>query len=117
MGGRDVDLIAPARVGTAVDKGKLERDGRVKVIEERAPAVEDSGLVLRGRHRVIDVLIGHGFGKQAVRELAHAVRQQAHIGNGLLGREGTAAPPLPFSPDGSALWAFCFLQQAPPFSP
>ena len=114
MGGRDVDLIPPARVGTAVDEGELKRDRCVKIVEKRAPAVEDGRLIFCGRHGIVDVLIGHGFGKQTVRELAYAVRQHPHIRDGLLGREGT---PVPFSSDGSALLAFCLLQQAPPFSP
>ena len=34
LGGRDIHLVAAAVTGTAVDKGKLERQRAVKVIEE-----------------------------------------------------------------------------------
>ena len=43
----NVHLIAPGGLRSAVDKGELERDRAVKVIEKGAPAVEDSRLILR----------------------------------------------------------------------
>ena len=42
----DIDGITVSRPGAVVDKGKLERQGVVKVIEKRAIAVENSGLIV-----------------------------------------------------------------------
>ena len=105
LGGRDIDLVAAAVTGSAVDKGKLERQGAVKVIEERAPAAENGRLILGGCHGIVDVLVFHGFRVKAAGELAHAVRVHRHIGDGLLGRQSGPA----FSgPSGAALgFSFC----------
>ena len=74
-------------MGPAVDKGELERQGAVKVIEKGAPPAEDGRLILGGCHGVVDVLVFHGFGVEPAGELAHAVRVHGDIGDGLLGGE------------------------------
>ena len=108
--GGDIDLIPGGSSGTAVDERELERQGAVKVIEERAPAAENGGLILRGRHGVIDVLVFHRFGKDVARKLADAVRVHHHIGDRLLGRQrGPAVNTFGFT------FGLCFPQQAPPF--
>ena len=111
--GRDIHLVPAGAVSPAVDKGELERQGAVKVVEKGAPAVEDGGLILRGRHRVIDVLVFHSFGEQAAGELAHPVRVHRHIGDGLLGGHSPPAPAV--SPCGLFSLRVCFLQSHPPF--
>ena len=98
---RDIHLVAVGAAGTAVDKGELKGQGTVEVVEERAPPAEDGGLILSGRHGVVDVLIFHGLGIDAAGELTHPVRVHRHIGDGLLG--GYHRPALiPF-----CVW-FCF---------
>ncbi len=94
----DIHLVPAGAVGPAVDKGELERQGAVKVVEKGAPAAEDGGLILRGRNRVVDVLIFHGLGEQAAGELAHPVRVHRHIGDGLLGGELRPPPTVAVSP-------------------
>ena len=76
-----------------VDERELEREGAVKVVEGAAPAVEDGGLVLAGGHGVVDVLVGDGFCVEALPHPANAVFQHLHIGDGLLGGEGTLTGP------------------------
>ena len=85
LGGLDIHLVAAPGSGAAIDKGELERQGTVKVVEERTPAPEDGRLILRRSHGIVDVLVFHGFGEQAVGELTNAVREHPHIGDGLLG--------------------------------
>ena len=112
LGGLDIHLIAAPGAGAAIDKGELERQGAVKVVEERTPAPEDSRLILRRSHGIIDVLVFHGFGEQAVGELTNAVREHPHIRDGLLGGYGGRAitgPDQAFS----FLWASG--QKHPPF--
>ena len=120
----DIYLVPAGGVGTAVDEGELERQGAVKVVEKGAPAVEDGRLVLRGRHRVVDVLIFrhrvvdvlifHGLGEQAAGELTHPVRVHRHIGDRLLGGHHAPAPAV--SPCGPFSLRVCALQSHPPFS-
>ena len=82
---RDVHLVAVGAAGTAVDKGELKGQGTVEVVEKRAPPAEDGGLILGGRHGVVDVLIFHGLGVEPAGELTDPVRVHRHIGDGLLG--------------------------------
>ena len=111
--GGDIHLVPAGAVGPAVDKGELERQGAVKVVEEGAPAAENSGLILAACHRVVDVLIFHGLGEQAAGELTHPVRVHRHIGDGLLGGHSPPAPAV--SPCGLFSLRVCFLQSHPPF--
>ena len=83
--GGDVHMVAAGGVGAAVDKGELDGERAVEVVEERAPPAEYRGLILGGCHGVVDVLIFHGLCVEPAGELAHAVRVHRHIGDGLLG--------------------------------
>ena len=84
----DIHLVAAAVTGPAIDKGKLERQRAVKVIEKGTPAAEDGSLILRGRHGVIDVLVFHSFAVKPAGELTHPVRVHGDIGDSLLSGEG-----------------------------
>ena len=109
----DIDLVLAPGTGAAVDKGELERQGAVKVIEKRAPPAENRRLILGRSHGIIDVLIFHGFRVEPTGELAHPVRVHHQVRDRLLGRQRS----FPVSGlSGAALWAFCFLQSHPPFS-
>ena len=109
----DIDLVLAPGTGAAVDKGELERQGAVKVIEKRAPPAENRRLILGRSHGIIDVLIFHGFRVEPTGELAHPVRVHHQIRDRLLGRQRS----FPVSGlSGAALWAVCFLQSHPPFS-
>ncbi len=89
----------------------LEREGGIKVVQKRAPAVEDGGLILGGRYGVVDVLTGHRPGEHLAGDLTHPVWEHPHIGDGLLG--GQDRPAL-------ISVSFCrfslLLQQEPPSS-
>ena len=110
--GGDVHLIAAGGVGAAVDKGELDGEGAVEVVEERAPPAENRGLILSGCHGIVDVLIFHGLCVEPAGELAHAVRVHRHIGDGLLGGQRRPA----FSPSWAALVVYAF-HSVPPFPP
>ena len=107
----DVYLVAAPGMGTAVDKGKLERQSAVKVVEERAPAAENRRLILGACHGIIDVLIFHGLCIEPAGELAHPVRVHRQIGDCLLDGQGRPA----VTPSGT-VFAFCLSQSHPPFS-
>ncbi len=113
FGHRDIDLIPTPCAGAPIDKGKLERQGAIKVIQERAPAAENGSLILSGRNGIIDVLVLDGFCVKVSGELAYPVRVHRHIGDGLLGRQRRLA----FSgPCRDALFCLRFLQYVfPPF--
>ena len=83
---RDVDAVSVFGPGTVVDKGKLKRQGAVKIVEKRAVAVKDSGLIVRRRNRIVDVLVLDGFGVEALPHLADTVPEHFHIRDGLLCR-------------------------------
>ena len=83
LGGRDIHLVTAAVTGAAVDKGKLERQRAVKVMEERTPAAKDGRLILGGRYGIVDVLVFHGFCINAAGELAHTVWVHGDIRNRL----------------------------------
>ena len=110
VGHRDIDLVPAAAPGTVVNERELEREGAVKVVEEAAPAVEDSGLVLAGGHGIIYVLVGDGFGIEALPYPANAVFQHFHIGDGLLCGEGAPTGPCTSGAFGS--WV---QKRTPPF--
>ena len=57
----------------------LEREGGIKVVQKRAPAVEDGGLILGGRYGVVDVLTGHRPGEHLAGDLTHPVWEHPHI--------------------------------------
>ena len=97
---------------SAVDKGKLERQRGIKVVEERAPAAENRRLILGACHRIVDVLIFHCLCIEPTGELAHSVRVHHQIRDRLLGGQGR----FPFSGlSGAALLVFCCFQSHPPF--
>ena len=80
VGHGDIDLVPAAAPGAVVDEGELEREGAVKVVEEAAPAVEDGGLVLAGGYGIVNILVGDGFGVEALPHPANTVFQHFHIG-------------------------------------
>ena len=84
----DIHLVAAPGAAAAVDKGKLERQRTVKIIQPRTPAAENGRLILGGRNGIVDVLIFQRFCVDTAGELTNAVWQHPHIGNGLLGRYG-----------------------------
>ena len=84
----DIHLVAAPGAAAAVDKGKLERQRTVKIIQPRTPAAENGRLILGGRNGIVDVLIFQRLCVNTSGELTNAVRQHPHIGNGLLGRYG-----------------------------
>ena len=96
-----------------VDKGELERQGAVEVVQERTPPAENGRLILGRRNGIVDVLIGDGFGVVAVPHPANAVFQHFQVGNGLLGGEGRPA----LTPCGAVFGSLIFLQSVPPFPP
>ena len=109
----DIDFVLAPGTGAAVDKGELERQGAVKVIEKRAPPAENRRLILGRSHGIIDVLIFHGFRVEPTRELAHPVRVHHQIGDRLLGGQGRPV----FSLCGfSSAGLSCLSQSHPPFS-
>ena len=113
LGRGNVYLVLAPGTGAAVDKGELERQGAVEVVEERAPPAENRRLILRRRNGIVDVLIFHRLCVEPAGELAHPVRVHHQIGDGLLGGQRR----FPVSGlSGAALWAFCVLQSHPPFS-
>ena len=83
----NVDLLGDVflRCGE-VDKGELELDGGIEVIEEITPAVKDRRLVLVLRELVVDVLETDGFHIAAVRDPADAVRVHPLIRDTVLRR-------------------------------
>ena len=84
--GRDGDTVGEGLLGRRqVQKGQLETDGAVKIVEEIAPAFKDGGLVLVLAELVVDVLELDGFRVAAIRHLADAVRPHPFIGNAVLG--------------------------------
>ena len=82
---RDIHLVAVGAAAASVDKGKLERQRTVKIIQARAPPADNGSLILRGRHGIIDVLIFQRLCVKPAGELADPVRVHGDIGNGLLG--------------------------------
>ena len=82
---RDIHLVAVGVAAAAVDKGKLERQRAVKIIQARAPPADNGSLILRGRHGIIDVLIFQRLCVKPAGELADPVRVHGDIRNGLLG--------------------------------
>ena len=108
----DIDFILAFRAAPVVDKGELERQRGVKVIEERTPAAENRRLILGACHGIVDVLIFHRLCIEPAGELAHPVRVHHQIRDRLLGRQRS----FPVSGlSGAALLIFCFLQSHPPF--
>ena len=103
---RDIHFVAVGIAAAAVDKGKLERQRAVKIIQARAPPADNGSLILRGRHGIIDVLIFQRLCVKPAGELADPVRVHGDIGNGLLGGQ------RPMFTCVSLL--FCFAQYAPP---
>ena len=81
----DIHLVAAPGAAAAVDKGKLEWQRAVKIIQARAPPADNGSLILRGRHGIIDVLIFQRLCVKPAGELADPVRVHGDIGNGLLG--------------------------------
>ena len=67
-----------------IDKGQLKAHGAVKVVEEVAPAVKDSGLVLVLIQLVVDVLELHRLGVVMIGHAADAVREHTLKGDGIL---------------------------------
>ena len=83
---RDGDTVGEGLLGRRqVQKGQLETDGAVEVVEEIAPAFKDGGLVLVLAQLVVDVLELNGLGVAAIRHLADAVRPHPLIGDAVLG--------------------------------
>ena len=99
---RDIHFVAVGIAAAAVDKGKLERQRAVKIIQARAPPADNGSLILRGRHGIIDVLIFQRLCVKPAGELADPVRVHGDIGNGLLGGQ---RPVLI-----CVFWLFCFAQ-------
>ena len=84
--GRDGDTVGEGLLGRRqVQKGQLETDGAVKVVEEIAPALEDGGFIFILAELVVDVLKLDGLGVAAIRHLADAVRPHPLIGDAVLG--------------------------------
>ena len=84
--GRDGNAVGEGLLGRRqVQKGQLETDGAVEVVEEIAPAFKDGGLVLVLAELVVDVLELNGLGVAAIRHLADAVRPHPLIGDAVLG--------------------------------
>lgn len=110
VGHGDIDLVPAASPGAVVDKGELEREGAVKVVEEAAPAVKDGGLVLAGGYGIVNILVGDGFGVEALPHPANTVFQHFHIGDGLLCGEGAFTGPCASGAFGS--WV---QKRTPPF--
>jgi len=50
VGHRDIDLVAAPATGAVIDKGELERQGAVEVVQERTPPAENGRLILGGRN-------------------------------------------------------------------
>ena len=73
-------------VGGQVHERELETDGRVEVVEEIAPAVEDRHLVLVLVELIVDVLKLHRFRVAVVRHAADAVREHPLKRDAVLGR-------------------------------
>ena len=90
-----VELVAPQGDGNAVgvgvlgschvDKGQLETDGGVKIVEKIAPTVKDGGLVLVLAQLIVDVLKLDRPRVVAVRHPAGAVRVHPLERNAVLG--------------------------------
>ena len=84
--GRDGNAVGEGLLGRRqVQKGQLETDGAVEVVEEITPAFKDGGLVLVLAQLVVDVLELDGLGVAAIRHLADAVRPHPFIGDAVLG--------------------------------
>ena len=69
-----------------VDKGQLEGNGAVKIIEEIAPAVKDGLFVLVVRELVVNVPELDGFRVVILRHLTNPIRAHEQIGNAVLRR-------------------------------
>ena len=82
---RDIHFVAVGVPAAAVDKGKLERQRAVKIIQARAPPADNGSLILRGRHGIIDVLIFQRLCVKPAGDLTDPVRVHGDIRNGLLG--------------------------------
>lgn len=72
--------------GCQVQKGQLELNGAVEVVEEIAPALEDRCLVLVLRELIVDVLELDGLCVAAACHTADAVRPHPFIGDTVLSR-------------------------------
>ena len=109
--GRDADgLLEALRVGRHVHEGQLETDGAVKEVEEAAPLLKDSRLVLLLGELVVDVVELDGLGVVVVGDTADAVREHPLERDGLLGGAGSAVIPAGLLDDGPDLLLFRFCQ-------
>jgi len=72
--------------GCQVQKGQLELNGAVEVVEEIAPALEDRRFIFILRELIVDVLKLDGFGVVAACHPADTVRPHPFIGDAILSR-------------------------------
>ena len=78
-------------------------DGAVEEVEEAAPLLKDSRLVLLLGELVVDVVELDGLGVVVVRHTADAVREHPLERDGLLGGAGSAVIPAGLLDDGPDL--------------
>lgn len=84
----DVDAVfKTVRTCSRIEEGELEMDGGIEIIQELAPILENSFLVLVLRQLIVDVLKLNGFGIIVVGDAAHAVLIHPLVRNGLLCRQ------------------------------
>ena len=65
-------------------KRKLKADAGIKEVQEAAPFLKDSRLILLLCQLVIDVLKLNGFGVVVVRHTAYTIREHPLKGNAIL---------------------------------
>ena len=81
----DGDLFSElSDVGFLVDKGELNKDGAVKVVQKVTPVLEDGCLVFVQGKLIVDVVIPDSLGVETAVDLADAVFAHLHIGDRLL---------------------------------
>ena len=102
----DMDAVFKAvRVGVPVQKGELEMDGAVEIVEEIAPALEDGAFGVIVRKLVVDVLKLKRLCVPATRQ-TDAVRPDAVIRDSLLRAARLPAVGAVFPDDGFDMLLF-----------
>ena len=78
------DLLILPHAAFLVDKGQLEMDAAVKVIEKIAPVFKDGALIVILGQLIVDVVKADGLGIDMVGHSADTVLAHFLIGNGIL---------------------------------
>ena len=73
------------QVSFVIDKGQLEINRTVKIIQEIAPVLKDSAFILVLSQLVVNIVKADGLGIESILYPAYAVPSHLTVGNGFLG--------------------------------